>query len=113
MQKELKIDYYKDLEGKERQTGRVFKYDAFGVIVNGIKVYFKPQGRTAWDMFLNAIHDKQDLVLKTEVGSFTDEETKETRTYDSLYVEVDNEHIPVKAVDSFGKRLILKYLKTE
>jgi len=111
--KQLAVKYYKDLEGTERQSGRKFKYDAFGVEVNGINIYFKPQGRTAWDMFLNALHGSKPLVLRTEIGEFTDEESKEVRQYDALYVEVDGEHIPVKAVDSFGKKLILKFLKSE
>lgn len=108
---ELLVKFYPQVQGKEKGTGKVFHYDAFGVSINSMTVYFKPKGRTAWDMFLQAIQAGDVLHVQSETAIYTKEDGTE-QEYESLYVEYHGEKIPVNAIDSFGKKLILKALKS-
>ena len=108
---ELLVKFFQGVEGKERATGKKFTYDAFGVQCNKMTVYFKPKGRTAWDLFLQAIAEKKDLYVQSEKAVYVSEDGVE-KEYESLFVLYDEEKIPVNAIDSFGKKLILKALKS-
>jgi len=111
MSKQLELYHESSVKGKDPKTGREFLYDRSYVQVNGLKIMVKPKGQTAYGRFIELIDSKQKLVIMTEQFEYTNDQGAQTT--DTLYILDGEEHLPVVASDSYGKRLMLKYLKSE
>ena len=109
-QLELKVE--KDVIGTDfKNGGKQFKFDRVYTEVNKIKVALTVKG-TARDALEQAFQNNQKLFLgvKKETSNKDDGSLFE---YDQIYFEYMGEQVPVKAQDSFGKRLIIKALQSE
>jgi len=111
----LNVKLVKDFESIDKRSGRVFKYDRFFTVVNGIEVRLIAEG-TAYDVLLDALSlSGSSLPLGTSEGSFevrdsSGKTTGELRPYDTLFVKLGDEEVPISS-DRYGKRLIIKALK--
>lgn len=110
MPKSLKINTSKE-SGTDKRSGRNFTYDNHYVEVNNLKIAVVPKGSTAWQQFLNLIESGANLSLLHEVVTYAQQDGT-TKDIDSLYIEIDGEHLPMTTKDSYGRSLVLKYLKS-
>ena len=109
MMKELAIQR-KTVETKDLKTGRPFKFEKNFVLVNGIEIMVKPKGPTAYDAYKKEIESGQKFSLRHETLT-AELQDGTTREYDSLYIQLGDEHLPMICSDSYGKALVIKALK--
>lgn len=109
-QLELKVS--RDLVGTDyKNGGKQFKYDQLYTEVNKIKVVLQAKG-TARDVIEQALQSNAKLMLgvKREVITKDDGTLVE---FDQIYTVYSGEQVPLKAFDTFGKKLIIKALQSE
>lgn len=100
---------FKEVETKDAKTGRPYKFQKHYVQVNGTDIQVKAKGPTAYEVFKKLVEDGAKLVLMHERLQ-TELQDGTIKEYDSLYIQVGDEHLPMQAVDSYGKTLVIKAL---
>lgn len=111
MPKKLFIELELNQKGRDKKTGKEFLWDRFSVLCGAIRVTLNISG-TPRDAIVQQLEKGVQLELHTKEEQFESEDGT-INSYDKIFVLIDGEEVPVKAKDSYGKKLILKYLKTE
>ena len=110
MPKKLFLELEENQKGRDKRTGKEFIWDRFSVLCGAIRVTLNISG-TPRDAIVQQLEKGVKLEVLTKEDTFESEDG--TNTYDKIYVLIDDEEVPIKAKDSYGKKLILKYLKSE
>lgn len=109
---QLVLNVEKDVIGTDfKNGGKQFKFDRVYTEVNGIKVAVTVKG-TARDVLEQAFQNNKKLFLGVKRESI-EKDDGTLIEYDQIYFDYAGEQVPVKAQDSFGKRLIIKALQSE
>ena len=109
---QLVLDVERDVIGIDfKNGGKQFKFDRLYTEVNKIKVALTAKG-TARDVVEQAFQNKLKMFLGVKRETITKDDGSLIE-YDQIYTTILGEEVPLKAMDNFGKKLILKALQSE
>lgn len=111
MPKKLELVIERDVKVTDFKTGKAFTYDRLTTEINKMKIVVHSKG-TARDLLDQAFASGAKLYLNV-VKAKVDKDDGTSIEYDQLFTEYQGIEIPLKALDSLGKKLIIKALQTE